>query len=57
MYIGLAKFLNQIVWTCFLIYLIELSRETLPGKFLINKAVELAEFLIDLLKKVLATKF
>ncbi len=54
---ALGKFLNQILWTCFLIYFIELSRDTLPGKFLINKAVELAEFLIEFLKKVLATKF
>ena len=57
MFNSLLKFLNQVIWTCLLIYFIEISRETLPGKFLINKAVELAEFLIETLKKILATKF
>jgi len=57
MFNSLLKFLNQVIWTCLLIYFIEISRETLPGKFLINKAVEFAEFLIETLKKILATKF
>ena len=49
--------MNQIVFTCFLIYFIELSRDTLPGRFLINKAVEFAEFMIILLKKIVSIKF
>jgi len=57
MYKTLLNFINQIIWTCLLIYFIEISRETLPGRFLLNKAVEFAEFLIDLLKKILARKF
>jgi hypothetical protein len=57
MFNSLLKFLNQVIWTCLLIYFIEISRETLPGKILINKAVEFAEFLIETLKKILATKF
>ena len=57
MFNSLLKFFNQVIWTCLLIYFIEISRETLPGKFLINKAVEFAEFLIETLKKILATKF
>jgi hypothetical protein len=51
------KLINQAVFTCFLIYFIEFSRETLPGRFLINKAVEFAEFLIILLKKFVTIKF
>jgi hypothetical protein len=53
---SLLKFMNQVVFTCFLIYFIEISRETLPGNFLINKAREFAEFLIELLKKIVSTK-
>ena len=53
---SLLKLMNQVVFTCFLIYFIEISRETLPGNFLINKAKEFAEFLIELLKKIVSTK-
>ena len=38
------------------IYFIEISRETLPGNYLISKAKEFAEFLIELLKKIVSTK-
>ena len=57
MFNSLLKFLNQVIWTCLLIYFIEISRETLPGIFFINYAVEFAEFMIETLKKILATKF
>ena len=49
----MVKLVTQVVWTCLLIYFIELSKETLPGRFLINKAVEFSEFLIDLLRKII----
>jgi len=48
------KIFVQVVWTCLLIYFIEFSKETLPGRFLINKAVDFSEFLIDILKKIIA---
>lgn len=53
MLIPIFNFMSQVVWTCLLIYAIEMTKETLPGRFLIHKAVEFSEFLIDLLKKII----
>ncbi len=54
--ISLIKFINQVVWTCFIIYFIEISRDYFPPRFFINKAVDLAEFTIDLLNKLVIKK-
>ncbi len=49
----ILRFASHVTWTCFLIYFIEMSKETLPGRFLIDKAVEFSEFLIELIRKIM----
>jgi len=46
---AIFNFMNTVFWTCLLIYIIEYSKETLPGRFLIHKAVDFTEFWIDIL--------
>ena len=50
------NFILRVLSTCFLIYAIEFTKDTLPGRFLIDKAVEFVEFLIELLKKIVIKK-
>jgi hypothetical protein len=53
MFISTLTFAYQIIWLSLLIYLIELSRETLLGSLLINKAVNLVDIIVVLIKNTL----
>jgi hypothetical protein len=49
-----CNLISNVIFTCLLIYAIEMSKDTLPGRFLIGKAVEFVEFLIELMRKIVS---